>query len=130
MMRMTAKNSSGSDARPGDIRQAYSAMKAGLFWLSSCFCWPSARFLASAAMNTSVDETDISNNEVIVKKVFSMAESGLPLAAIPLLRTQGEGRWDADCDNPVYLNDYDSDEEADEGVIQIFDGNFLFEGRD
>ncbi len=82
------------------------------------------------AMNTSLDETDITNNEVIVKKVFSMAESGMPLGVHTRAETLGEGRWNADCDNPVYLNDYDSDQEADEGVIQIFDGNFLFEGRD
>ncbi len=130
MMRMTAKKSSGSDAAPREYPAGILRNEGGFILAFVMFLLAVCTLLGVGAMNTSVDETDITNNEVIVKKVFSMAESGMPLGSIPVARTLGEGRWDATCDSPVYLNDYDSDAEADEGVIQILDGNFLFEGRD
>jgi hypothetical protein len=89
--------------------------------------------LGLAASQTSIDETDISSNEVITRKVYTMALSGLPLAAIPLLKTQGRGdiSWTAATkDNPVYLDNKNSEEESESGVIQILGGNFLLEGRE
>jgi hypothetical protein len=130
MMRMTGTNSPGSDAAPRNYPAGILHTEGGFILAFVMFLLAVCTLIGVGAMHTSLDETDITNNEVIVKKVFSMAESGMPLGSIPVARTLGEGRWNADCDNPVYLNDYDSDQEADEGVIQILDGNFLFEGRD
>lgn len=91
-----------------------------MFMLAICM------ILGIAAMNTSVDETDISANEVIVKRVFTLAESGLPLSVIPILTTGGVGSWT----NGAFLSDTDSLQTAGSGTIQIVDGNFLFEGRE
>ena len=129
-MRMTGTNSPGPDAEPRNCPAGILHNEGGFILAFVMFLLAVCTLIGVGAMNTSLDETDITNNEVIVRKVFSMAESGLPLGSIPVARTLGEGRWNADCDNPVYLNDYDADQEADTGVIQIFDGDFLFEGRD
>ncbi|MBN2106636.1 MAG: hypothetical protein JW832_04360, partial [Deltaproteobacteria bacterium] len=131
MMRMTAQNSSGSDAAPRRCPAGILGSESGFILAFVMFLLAVCTLLGIGAMNTSVDETDITTNEVIVKKVFSLAESGLPLATIPVARTYGEGTWNADCDNPVYLSDDDPDTVDDEsGVIQILDGDFLYEGRD
>ena len=83
--------------------------------------------LGLAASQSSLDETIISSNEVITKKVYTLALSGLPLAAVPLLKTQGRGTWT----DGTFLLDADPGKPGGAtSAIEILDGQFLLEGRD
>jgi hypothetical protein len=98
-----------------------------LFLLAVC------TLMGFAASQTSIDEIDISANEVVTRKVYTMALSGLPLAAIPLMKTQGRGdaAWaSASLAEPVYLNNKNPELTADDGTVAIIDGFFLSEGRE
>lgn len=138
MMSIPVTNSSGQKVARLAAPAGKAAPEGGFVLVFVMFLLAICTILGMAAMQTSVDETIISGNEVMVKKVFSIAESGLPLASIPVARTDGEGFWTTDCvepcsaacANPVYLDDDDPDQTADSGAIEILDGNFLFEGRD
>lgn len=131
MMPTPANSRPGAEVISGKRHAGIIGNEGGFILAFVMFMLAICMLLGIASMNTSVDEIDISTNEVIVKRTFTLAESGLPLAAIPLLTTQATGTWDtSDPQKPVYLDDADPLKTATSGVIQIVDGNFLSEGAD
>jgi len=76
-----------------------------------------------AAMNSSVDEIDISSNDVVNKQIFSMGDSGAVIAALPLQGSEASGTW---ADNAYFA----VTETGPNTTIKIVDGNFLQEEKD
>jgi hypothetical protein len=129
MMPTPANNSPVAEAVSGKQHAGIIGNEGGFILAFSMFMLAICMLLGIAAMNTSVDETDISTNEAIVKRVFTLAESGLPLAAIPVLTTGGKGSatWGI---GPVFLDDTNPLKTAASGTIAIIDGKFLEEDMD
>lgn len=139
MKRISASAGSAQTAGPGQRPAGRGAGQDGFILVFIMFLLVTCMIIGMAAMQTTVDETDISTNEVIVKQLYSLAESAVPLAARPLQVTAGMGSWatscaepcTAACTTPFYLDDDDPAVQATGiGVIEIVDGQFLFEGRD
>jgi hypothetical protein len=133
MMLTPANNSPVAEAVSGKQHAGIIGNEGGFILALTMFILAICMLLGIAAMNTSVDETDISTNEVIVKRVFTLAESGLPLAAVPVLTTGGKGTWDTGTISnpiPVFLDDTNPLRTAASGTIAIIDGKFLQEDMD
>ena len=128
-----ANNSPGAETASGKPYAGIIGNEGGFILAVAMFMLAICMILGTAAMNTSVNETDITTNEVVVKQVYTLAESGLSLAAIPLLATQGRGSWNTgpiSTPYAVYLDDTNPLNTVGSGAIQIWDGQFLFEGRE
>ncbi len=120
-------NSPGAEAISGKPHAGIIGNEGGFILAFSMFMLAVCMIIGMAAMNTGVTETDISANEVVVKQVYELANSGYPLAAIPILTTGGVGTWN----NGVYLKNTNPLETVTSGgAIQILDGQFLYEGRE
>ena len=134
MMLAPANNSPEAEAVSGKQHVGIIGNEGGFILAFSMFMLAICILLGTAAMNTSLYETDISTNEAIAKRTFVLAGSGLPLAAIPILTTGGLGggdQWAAATEaEPVYLSDTNPLNTADSGLIQILDGKFLEEPMD
>ena len=131
MMLTPANKSTGAEAVSGRPYAGIIGNEGGFILAFSMFMLAICMVLGAAAMNSSVYETDISANELIVKRTFVLAESGLPLAAIPLLTTGGKGgsTWPS-FSGSLYLNDTNPLLTATSGVIQITDKTVLKEQMD
>jgi len=135
MMLTPANTSPEAEAVSGKQHVGIIGNEGGFILALAMFMLAICMILGTAAMNTSVNETDITTNEVVVKQVYTLAESGLSLAAIPVLTTQGRGSWNTGSTSapvPFYLDDTNPLNlvSSGAGAIQIWDGQFLFEGRE
>ena len=129
MMPIPGKNRSGAQGLSARHAAGMLCNEGGFVLVFVMFLLAVCTLLGLAASQTSIDEINISGNEVVMRKVYTMALSGLPLATIPLLTTQGRGVWDTS-GGPVYIDNNDPTATATSGSIQVLDGQFLLEGRE
>ena len=90
MMLSPANKSPGAEAMQGKPHAGIIGNEGGFILALAMFMLAICMLLGIAAMNTSVDETDISTNEVIVKRVFTLAESGLEEIAVGQIESTGD----------------------------------------